>query len=161
MAFIGEFNIDENYEERPAGGYALVPDGKYNATIETTDVVPTKNKLGTRITGKVKISNGTYAGQILFFNINIQNPNPDAERIGKRQFASLCSAVGKRGTIKDTILLHGKTVGVRVKVKQSEGYDPKSEVVDFFPPTVSEIAKQVEAVKAQAASLTAEEETWA
>ena len=85
------FAADEQEPLAPRG--AWVP-GKHLVTIEGADVKPTKAGDGEYVELQFRAMDGGNAERLHYERYNISNANPEAERIAKAAFASLCLAVG-------------------------------------------------------------------
>jgi hypothetical protein len=129
MAFLGqEFSRDE----LPTGGdgnFEPLPEGWYNATITKAEVKPTKAGTGSYIGLRLDITGPTHQGRVIFCNLNINNPNPKAEEIGRQQLNQIMGALGLP-TVKDSDQLLGGAVAVKIKIKV-EGEDKKNDVAGF------------------------------
>ena len=110
------FNVNElpvsesNFEPLPAGWYI--------ASITQADVAPTKSG-GQMIKLRWDILGPTHQGRVVFGNINIQNANPEAQRIGLEQLNQLLTAAGIVD-LDDTDQLISVTVQIKLSVKESE-----------------------------------------
>jgi len=117
----------------PAVPHSPVPPGEYILEIEDTDLRPTKSGEGEYLSVTFSIADGPHLGRKVFENFNLSNPNPEAERIARSQFAALCIAAGK-AKVGDSIELHGTriigSVGVEKRKDSGElrnrvrGYQP-------------------------------------
>ena len=132
MAQLGE-TFDHTQVE-PRDNLDPVPVGVYVAEVVESDVVPTKNGAGQRVTLTLRITEGPCEGRQIWEGINFQHANDVAQRIGQQQLAELCAAVGLRGPLEDTNDLHGVPIRIKVKMsKPQEGYTPKNEVARYMP----------------------------
>jgi len=118
MAFLDkEISIDtlpvstSNFDPLPAGWYT--------ATITGTEQKIPKLGKGIYIACKYTITGPTHQGRVVFGNINIINPNPDAERIGRSQLADIMRAIGL-SLIKNDEQLIGGNLQIRLEVKTGE-----------------------------------------
>jgi hypothetical protein len=127
MAFLGqEFSRDE----LPSGGtFEPLPEGWYNATIVKAEVKTTKAGTGQFIELRMDVTGPTHQGRVIFCNLNINNPNPKAEEIGRQQLNQIMGALGLP-TVRDSDQLIGGNVAVKVAIKV-EGEDKKNEVKGF------------------------------
>ena len=127
MAFLGEtFSTDSlPVSDR---SYDLIPEGWYNATITKAELNNTKAGTGQKIDMRYDIVGPTQQGRVVFGTINLRNPSPDAERIGRQQLGEIMRAVGLP-KIDDTDELVGAPICIRVKIKPaSNGYDARNEI---------------------------------
>lgn len=134
MAQLGQrFNAqDHDTEQRD---YAELPNGIYQMEIEASDVGPTKAGSGMILkTTNVVIAPDAYKGRKLFNNYNLENPNPQAQEIGQRQFASLCRAIGA-DSVEDSEELHFRSFTVKVGLgKAQNGYPARAEIKAYYFP---------------------------
>jgi hypothetical protein len=127
MAFLGEtFSTDSlPVSDR---SYDLIPEGWYNATITKAELNNTKAGTGQKIDMRYDITGPTQQGRVVFGLINVRNPNPDAEKIGRQQLGEIMRAVGL-AKINDSDELIGGSICIRVKIKPaSNGYDARNEI---------------------------------
>ena len=121
-----------NVDELPVAQYdnSPIPEGDYKAVVKSAEVQTTKAGNGQYIKVRFDITGDTHAGRVVFSNINIRNPNPKAEEIGRQQLGELARALGIK-TVNDTDQLIGGHCQIKVVVRQSEGYDPQNEIKRF------------------------------
>lgn len=93
MARLGTaFNAQEHDTEQ-RNDYPELPNGIYRMEMTASDVIPTSKGDGTVLkTTFTIIEPDEFVGRLLFNNYNLENPNPQAQEIGQKQFASLCRA---------------------------------------------------------------------
>jgi hypothetical protein len=127
MAFLGqEFSRDE----LPSGRtFEPLPEGWYNTTIVKAEVKTTKAGTGQFIELRMDVTGPTHQGRVIFTNLNINNPNPKAEEIGRQQLNQIMGALGLT-VIRDSDQIIGGNVAVKVAIKV-EGEDKKNEVKGF------------------------------
>lgn len=107
--------------EEPAVEYSMIPAGKYPVEIEKSECVPTKAGTGHRIKLQLSIMDGQHKGRKLFAGINIDNPNPVAVEIARKELSALCYATDI--PVADTVdVFIGRYcyVGVKIKNEQNE-----------------------------------------
>ena len=138
------FNVSEVAPEQE---FAPIPEGRYEAVVTTSDVRPTRAGNGSYILLEFEVISGEYKGRKLWNRYNVENPNQDAVRIGRAQFAAVCRAVNVPSP-KDTSELHNLSLILSVKCQKQrdsdeienviKGYAPKTEPVfepePAFPP---------------------------
>jgi hypothetical protein len=125
------FDTPINVAELPvAEDYTPIPDGTYQAHVKAATIEMTKAGTGQYIKVRFDIVGPSHAGRVVFTNLNIRNPNPKAEEIGRAQLGELARAIGL-STITDTDQLIGAMVEIKVVTKQQPGYDPSNEVKSF------------------------------
>jgi len=129
MAFLNEtFNTAELPEEQ--GGFDPIPAGDYHLVVSESELKDTKSGTGQYIWLKMSVVGPTHQGRILFANLNIRNPNPKAEDIGRQQLGSVLRAIGV-ASLTDTDQLIGGNMTCKVTVKNDPTYGPGNEVKSF------------------------------
>ncbi|MBO9717483.1 MAG: DUF669 domain-containing protein [Pseudoxanthomonas sp.] len=104
--------------------FAPIPTGDYLAQIVDSDMKPTRNNDGHYLELVHEIIDGPLAKRKLWHNINLDNPNADAVRIGNEQFASVREATGVPNPI-DSHELHYRPVVIRVEFQPADPPDWK------------------------------------
>lgn len=129
MAFLGEtFDTTSLPEGR---SYDPVPEGWYNATISKADVMPTKAGTGTKIDMRYDITGPAQQGRAVFSALNIRNPNPKSEEIGRQQLGDIMRAIGL-AKVQDTDQLIGGSLLIKLATKAADGqYDASNEIKGF------------------------------
>ena len=128
MTFLDQtFNADDLPQ---GGGFDPVPAGNYTAAVTEASLETTKAGNGQYIKLRMDIEGPTHQGRVLFTNINIRNPNPKAEEIGRQQLGDIMRAIGL-SQVSDTDQLIGGRLQVKVTVKQDETYGPSNECKGF------------------------------
>ncbi len=121
----GEFIVGDH---EPTNDFEPLPAGLYMVEIDNAEVKTTKAGTGRYLKLEMSIIGQDYMGRKIFANINLKNPNKQAEEIGLRDLAALGLAIGVT-TIKDTTDLLGKPLIVKLSVKPGDGnYGPNNEV---------------------------------
>jgi hypothetical protein len=129
MTFLTEeFNVNE----LPVGNnnFEPLPAGWYTATITKSDLTDTKAGNGQYIKLRYDITGPTHQGRVVFGNLNIKNPNPKAEEIGRQQLGDIMRAIGL-AKVTDTDQLIGGEIVIKLEVKQDETYGASNEVKGF------------------------------
>ena len=129
MAFLNEeFNVNE----LPVGNnnFEPLPAGWYSATISQSELKDTKAGNGQYIKLRYDITGPTHQGRVVFGNLNIKNPNPKAEEIGRQQLGDIMRAIGL-AKVTDTDQLIGGEIVIKLEVKQDEQYGAGNEVKGF------------------------------
>jgi hypothetical protein len=146
---MAEMNFNPNeVPEDDRGPMDPVPPGKYELQVVESAVVQTKTGNGVMLNLTHEIVSGPFANRKIWTRHNYQNANPDAQRIGQREIADLCMAVGHTSVLSDSAELHGipymATVGIE-KDKTGQ-YADKNKISRFLPrdgaPTVNRPAAQ-------------------
>lgn len=111
--------------EREGGSFEPMPAGDYDMQVVESDLITTQSG-GKMIKLTLEVTSGPFERRKkVWENINIQNANPDAERIGRRALADLALAVGLPA-VRDTEELHFRPFRARLKVEPPKnGYDAK------------------------------------
>jgi hypothetical protein len=113
---------DRNFEPLPAGWYTAVVNG--------AEIKATKAGTGQYIAIRYDITGPTHQGRVVFGNLNIKNPNPKAEEIGRQQLGELMRAIGL-STVQDTDQLIGGQLMIKLDVRESEQYGASNDVKGF------------------------------
>lgn len=128
MAYFGDFNAADlptntmNSEPVPAGWYTV--------KIHSAEVKNTKAGTGQYIAVRYDIIGPTCQGRVVFGNLNIKNPNPKAEEIGRQQLGDLMRAIGL-AKVNDTDQLVGGTLNIKVDVRKDEQYGDSNDVKGY------------------------------
>ena len=127
MALLSQvFKADDVEEEKP------MPADNYLCEITKSSIKPTKAGDGKRLLLTIKIIDGEFDGSTLFEGLNIENPNPKAVSIAKRQLKELCEALGVE-ELEDTAELHGIPFTANIRVKEaSNGWPARNEVKQYM-----------------------------
>jgi hypothetical protein len=113
---------DRNFEPLPAGWYTAVING--------AEVKVTKAGTGKYIAVRYDITGPTHQGRVIFGNLNIKNPNPTAEKIGREQLGEIMRAIGL-ATVQDTDQLIGGQLMIKLEIRESEQYGASNDVKGF------------------------------
>lgn len=134
MAFLTESFEEASLPKSDRNFYPL-PEGWYTATITGAEVKKTKAGTGEYIAVRYDITGPTHQGRVVFANLNIKNPNPKAEEIGRQQLGELMRAIGL-ARVTDTDQLIGGSLGLKLAVVKSEQYGDSNDVKGFKSLTV-------------------------
>ena len=122
---LGEiFSVDS---VEASNNYEPLPAGWYSASISDAELRDTKAGTGVYVSVKYVISGPSHQGRIVYGNMNIRNPNPMAEDIGRQQLAALMRAIGLE-EIRDTDQLIGGNCEIKLSIKQDEQYGDRNEI---------------------------------
>ena len=133
--------------------YDVLPDGWYFSRITSAEVKDTKAGTGSYISIRYDITGPSHEGRVVWGNLNLSNPNPRAEQIGREQLAQLTAAIGLK-SISDSDELIGGECQIKLKVKEDD-YGIKNEVKGFKavsgsnPPSVATPPSAAPAAPAQ------------
>lgn len=128
MAYFGDFNA----ADLPTNTMSSepVPSGWYKVKIHSAELKTTKAGTGQYIAVRYDILGPTHQGRVVFGNLNIKNPNPKAEEIGRQQLGDLMRSIGL-ARVNDTDQLIGGTLKIKVDVRRSEEYGDSNEVKGY------------------------------
>ena len=130
MAFLNEaFDVNE-LPQGNTGNFEPLPAGWYTATISQAELKDTKAGNGQYIKLRYDVTGPSHQGRVVFGNLNIKNPNPKAEEIGRQQLRSIMEALGI-ARLTDTDQLIGGNLKVKLKIKSDPQYGDKNEVSGF------------------------------
>jgi hypothetical protein len=110
--------------------YETLPAGWYEANITGAELKATKAGNGQYIAVKYTITGPSFQGRTVYGNLNIKNPNPKAEEIGRSQLGDLMRAIGL-AKVTDTDQLVGGSLAIKLAISKREGYDDSNEVKGF------------------------------
>lgn len=129
MAFLGE-TFDTASLPQSEASFDPLPAGWYQAKITKAEVKNTKAGTGNYIAVRYDILGPTHQGRVVFGNLNIKNPNSEAERIGREQLGELMRAVGL-ARVQDSDELIGGELSIKLKVRLSEQYGDSNDVAGY------------------------------
>ncbi len=98
------------------GDFEVLEGGVYPAQLIESDIAPTKAGTGKLFKYKGEIIDGELKGRFLFGQMNLQNPNAVATKIGQGEFAALRLVTGVASP-EDTTDLHFKAFQAVVEVE--------------------------------------------
>lgn len=113
-----------------SNGYEPLPAGWYEANITGAELKDTKAGNGQYIAVKYTITGPSFQGRVVYGNINIKNPNPKAQEIGRSQLGDLMRSIGL-AKVTDTDQLIGGSTCIKLAISKREGYDDSNEVKGF------------------------------
>lgn len=126
MAFL---NFDAT-KVQPQDSFSPIPAGQYIAQIIESSVKATKSGTGQLLNLTWVILDGPFANRRVFDRINVQNQNPEAERIGQKQLSAICHTVGVLN-LQDSNQLHGRPCKITVKIRKDDNYGDSNEVKGY------------------------------
>ncbi len=105
--------------------FELLPAGTYRFAVIDGDVKKTKAGTGQYVAIALQVLGGPHNDRRLFDNFNIENPNPQAQNIGRAQFKRFLAAFGIAGSLDVGPALFGRLNGktVEADVIQQTGKD--------------------------------------
>jgi hypothetical protein len=129
MAQLNEtFSVDSL--PTPTNNFEPLPAGWYTAVINGAEIKNTKAGTGQYIAVRYDITGPTHQGRVVYGNLNIKNPNPKAEEIGRQQLGELMRAIGL-ATVQDTDQLIGGQLSIKLDVRESEQYGASNDVKGY------------------------------
>lgn len=129
MAFLGESFKETELPQGNTGDFEPLPAGWYSASITQADLKTTKAGNGNYISVRFDITGPTHQGRVVFTNLNIRNPNPKAEEIGRQQLGEIMRAIGLPA-VNDTDQLLGGNCQIKLAIK-TDDYGTKNEVKGY------------------------------
>lgn len=115
--------------------YEPLPEGLYPVNITKVEMKPTKAGTGKRLLVFCKVTEGDHKGRSVMTGLNVHNPNPVAQEIGRKQLRELLQAVGMDGA-RDMSALVGKECIASVALKEAQnGYPASNDIKAFRPRT--------------------------
>jgi len=127
MAELGSFNPDAVSDDRE-----IIAAGNYVAQIIESSLAETKAGNGKMLKLTWEIIDGPLAKRRVWENLNIINPNPDAQAIAERSLKRICVAVGHTGVLTNSEALHFKPCEITVAIKPAEGQYGEQNVVKGY-----------------------------
>lgn len=130
MAFLGQTYQVKDIPEQDS--FEPIPAGWYNARITEAEVKSTKAGTGSYVKVRYDITGPTHQGRVIYGNINLSNPNQQAEQIGIQQLGSLARAIGLE-VISDSDQLINRDVQIKLSIKKdtSGQYNDSNDVKGF------------------------------
>lgn len=127
-------DLDIGFElgaESPAESFKPLPPGPYQMNCEKVEINPTKDGTGRRLVVTLVVTEGDHVGRRIWQGFNINNNNPKAQEISRRQLSSLSHAAGCPGT-RNAADLVGNEVIAHVKVQPAkDGFDARNECTAY------------------------------
>jgi hypothetical protein len=119
-------------EVEPDAGFSVLPAGEYEVVIVDSKMQPTKAGDGKLLKLTLQVVSGPEQNKKLFDQLNTQNPNEIAQKIGRAALSAICRAVNVL-TPKDSAELHMKPLRAKVVIKDDPAYGKKNEVKAYMP----------------------------
>lgn len=120
-----QFNADQM--PMSENNFEPIPAGWYDVKISGAELKTTKAGNGQYIAVCYDVTAPTHQGRKVFGNLNISNPNSEAERIGHEQLGQLMRAIGL-AQVSDTDQLIGGNCSIKVSISKSEQYGDSNDV---------------------------------
>jgi hypothetical protein len=122
------FNVSDLPES--SKNFRPMPAGWYPATISEVEIKQTRAGTGEYISVKYIITGPTHQGRGVYGNLNIKNPSPKAEEIGRKRLGQLMRATGL-AEVENTDQFIGKNLLIKLEERLSEEYGDDNEVKGF------------------------------
>ncbi|HEY7824770.1 MAG TPA: DUF669 domain-containing protein [Acidimicrobiia bacterium] len=110
--------------------YDPIPEGWYDVEIKGAELRTTKAGTGQYIAVRYDVTGPTHGGRVIYGNLNVSNPNPKAEEIGRQQMGELMRSIGLP-VLQDTDQLVGGRLSIKVSIRKSEQYGDSNDVKGF------------------------------
>jgi len=132
MASLGGFKMTE----QDTSQNSVLPLGNYALEVSASEMKDTKAGTGQLLAVTMDVLEPEqFHGRKVFYNFNLTNPNPTAQKIGRDELAKLCRAIGLNQDPDDSEELHFKRFVAKIGLeKAQEGYEPKNKPVRFYYP---------------------------
>jgi hypothetical protein len=115
-------------QELPQGSsFDPLPAGWYPVEIVSAEIRDTKAGTGKYMAVGYKVTGDSHTGRTVFGNVNLRNPNPKAEEIGRQQLGDLMRAIGI-AKLTDTDQLIGCICQIKLAVRKDEQYGDSNDV---------------------------------
>jgi hypothetical protein len=123
--------------------FSPIPAGWYTAVVASAEIKQTNAGNGEYIAIRFDITGPESEGRVVWANLNIRNPSPRAEEIGRQQLGELMRAIGL-STINDTDQLIGGRLEIKLSIRDDPHFGLSNNVRAFkaikgstLPPAVS------------------------
>lgn len=120
-----------------------LPPGDYEVIVTRSEIRRTQSGSGEYISLEMQVVDGEHSGRRLWENLNVNNPNKQAEDIAKAALGAICNAVGVTN-LEDTEQLHDIPLVATVVVDKK---DPTRNRVVGYAPAMSAPPKPAVAPK--------------
>jgi hypothetical protein len=119
-------------EVEPAVALEVIPAAWYNATVDESEMVSTRDGTSEYLQLRFSVIDGQYANRKLFDRLHINNANPVAREIAYKELSAIAHAVGVLH-VEDSEQLHGIPLKIKVSIRRdSTGqYEPQNEVKGY------------------------------
>lgn len=112
----------------------LIPVGEYRAVITKAPLTDTKAGTGNYLKMDLQIISGKHKNQHVFHNLTMNNRNPKAVAMGRKDLQNLCSSIGiKVDDLDDTSQLLNKPLRIKLDHELNEQYGDREIVKGFMP----------------------------
>jgi len=125
---MAQLNFDATNIVPNTGTPDPIPSDWYNASIDESELKPTKAGDGAYLKLRFTVLDGQYANRKVYTNLNVRNSNPVAQEIAYADLSAIAHATGVI-QVADSQQLHGIPIKIKVKLKPAkDGYDANNEI---------------------------------
>lgn len=126
-------DFDPNAVPENDRNFDPIPGGDYLMQVTESEIVPTKSGEGDILKLTIEVMEGPFENRKIWDNLNIRNPNAQAQSIAQRALADLCIAVGVTG-LRNSDDLHFRPFIGTVKVEPAkDGYGAQNRMKRYKP----------------------------
>lgn len=122
------FNAEDPVHEQR--DFSPLPEGRYPAIIEASEIKETKARTGQYMELTFQIIGEYFAGRKCWARLNLWNPSDQAVEIAKKEFASICKAVGVMAPV-DSSELHNIPLEIKVVQREYQG-ETQNEIKAYY-----------------------------
>jgi hypothetical protein len=117
---MAELDFDPESAPRDDRSFDVIPTAWYTAQIIESDVVPTKDGDGQRLTLTWEIIEGDFSKRRVWQSLNIVNKSAQAQEMAQRDLRTICEAVGHAGRLSNSKDLEFKPCQIRVGTQRDD-----------------------------------------
>ncbi len=139
---------------QPSAPLDVLPSGTYLCKIADTEKKQTKSGTGEYLMLTLDVLDPQYRGRKVFDRLNLWNPNQQAVDIAKKTLSAICHSINLM-QVRNHEELRGKTLNVKVTVRNDPNYDSTNEVKGY-----SAAQSQESAAPASPATAVASGKPW-
>lgn len=110
-----------------SSSFEPLPAGWYPVEIVSAEIRDTKAGTGKYMAVGYKVTGESHTGRMVFGNVNLRNPNPKAEEIGRQQLGDLMRSIGV-AKLTDTDQLIGMACQIKLTVRKDVQYGDSNDV---------------------------------
>ncbi len=108
-----------------------LPAGWYNAAIDSSEMKPTKDGLGSYLELRFSVLDGQYAGRKVFARLNLRNANVQAQEIAYQDLSAICHATNII-QLNDSTQLHNVPLKIKLSVRAASGdYEASNDIKGY------------------------------
>jgi hypothetical protein len=111
----------------------LIPIGEYRAVVVKAPLTDTKAGTGNYLKMEIQIVSGPHKNGRVFHNLTMNNRNPKAVAMGRKDLTGLCNAIGlKVDELTDTSQILNKPLRIKLGHELNEEYGDRETVKKFM-----------------------------